>query len=69
MRFFCPVTRMFCKDLAWFGAYLATTDRVYIIHQDGRSPVHLYVDVCESAGGAITSIHVYHARFPASVQS
>ena len=59
----------FCKDLVWFGDYLPTIDGVYIIHQDGREPVHLYVDACESGCGAITSAHAYHARFPTSVQS
>ena len=71
----CPISGAFslspefCKDIAWFKCYLSTTDEVYIIHQEGRRPIHFYMDACESGCGAITTNHTYHARFPASVFS
>ena len=36
----------FCKDLTWFGRFLPTTDGTFLIHQDDRHPVHLYIDTC-----------------------
>ena len=38
-----------------------------LIHEDGRTPIPLYVDACESSCGALTMSHAYHATFSTSV--
>ena len=38
----------FHKDLAWFDRFLPTTDGTFLIYQDDRHPVHLYIDTCMS---------------------
>ena len=38
----------FCKDLAWFDRFLPTTDGMFLIHQNDRHLVHLYIDACMS---------------------
>ena len=34
----------FRKDLAWFDWFLPTTGGTFIIHQDDKNPVQLYID-------------------------
>ena len=53
----------FKMDVAWFSKYLPTTDRVFIIHEDDRVPVHLFVDACTSGCGAVTKWAAYHTQF------
>ena len=42
-------------------------DGVFIIHQDGRTLIHLYMDACQLGCGAITTNIVYHAMLSTSV--
>ena len=71
----CPSRGSFCLSpdfrnvLALFNSYLPTTDGIFLIHQEGKQPIHLYVDACESGCGAITTNYAYHAIFPTSVRS
>ena len=44
----------FHKDLAWFDQFLPTTDGTFIIHQDDRHLVHLYINACMS--GALSPV-------------
>ena len=57
----------FRKELAWFDCFLPTMDGTFIIHQDGRNPVQLYIDACMIGCRALTSGRVYHATFPPRV--
>ena len=34
----------FRKELAWFDRFLPTTDITFIIHQNDRHPVQLYIN-------------------------
>ena len=38
----------FKKDVNWFINYLAGTNSVFIMDQDLRSPIHVYVDGCNT---------------------
>ena len=39
------------KDVNWFINYLAGTNNVFIMDQDHRSPIHIYVDYAPHAVG------------------
>ena len=54
----------FKKDVAWFNKFLPATDGVFMIHEDDRVPVQLFVDACASGCGAITDRAAYHVQFP-----
>ena len=57
----------FHKDLDWFDRFLPNTDSTFIIHQDERHPVQLYIDACMSGCRARTAGRAYYAPFPARV--
>ena len=61
------LTQEFKKDLAWFHEFLSQTDGVYIIHQETRTPVPLYVDACSSSRGVLTGAEGYHSTFFTSI--
>ena len=61
------VSPEFRKDLAWFDQFLPTTDGTFIIHQDDRHPVQLYIDACMSGCRALTAGRAYHTTFPPRV--
>jgi hypothetical protein len=54
----------FRKDIAWFKHFLPATNGVFIIHEDTRPAVHVYVDSCMSGCGGCTSTAAYHAQYP-----
>ena len=43
-----PMSPEFRKDLAWFQQYLPCTNGVYLIHEESRTPIPLYVDAWTS---------------------
>ena len=51
----------FRKDLAWFDRFLPTMHGTFIIHQDDRNLVQLYIDACMSGCGALTAGRAYLA--------
>ena len=57
----------FHMDLAWFDQFLPTTNSTFLIHQDDRHLVHLYINACMSGCGALTAGRAYHATFPPRV--
>ena len=57
----------FKKDVAWFQTFLPVTDDVFLVHEDGRTPIPLYMDACESGCGDLTTSSAYHAMFPTNV--
>ena len=52
---YCTLSSEFHKDLAWFDHFLPTSCGTFLIHQDDRHPVHLYINACMSGCGAITA--------------
>ena len=40
----------FMKDVQWFATYLPITNGVYIMHDDNRVPLQVYVDACSTGG-------------------
>ena len=38
----------FREDLAWFQQYLPHTNGVFLIHEESRTPILLFVDLCTS---------------------
>ena len=57
----------FQKDLAWFHHFLPLTNGIFIIHEDNRTPVHIYVDSCSTGCGGLCGKEAYHARFLAGI--
>ena len=57
----------FKKDLAWFHQYLPCTNGVFLIHEESRTPIPLFVDACTSGCGAVTSDQAYHRVFPPQI--
>ena len=55
------------KDVNWFINYLAGTNNVFIMDQDHRSPIHIYVDICTTCCGAICQAEAYHSELPAAI--
>ena len=37
---------------------------MYLIHEESRTPIPLYVDACTSSCGAVTTSQAYHMAFP-----
>ena len=64
---FFTLSSEFRNDLAWFDRFLPTTDGTFLIHQDDRHLVHLYIDACMSGCGALTVGRDYHTTFPSRV--
>ena len=54
----------FKKDLHWFEVYLPHTNGIYLIHQDNRVQVEVFVDACTTCCSAICHPDAYHAEFP-----
>ena len=52
------------KDIGWFQAFLLKTNSVFILHNEPRDPVSLYVDVCTTGCDAICQDEAYHTQFP-----
>ena len=50
----------FRKDINWFYKYLATTNGIFMINQDTRQPVHMYIDACMTGRAALCQTEVYH---------
>ena len=44
---------------------MPSTNGVYVIHEESRSHIPIFVDACETGTGAICGHQVYHATFPA----
>ena len=71
----CPEQRRialspeFKKDVAWFNKFLPSVEGFFIIHEDDRVPVQLFVDACTSGCGAVTKMAAYHAQFPSHIVS
>ena len=65
----CPEQRSFTlssefrNDFAWFDHFLPTADGMFLIHQDERHLVHLYIDACMFGCGALTAGRAYHTTF------
>ena len=57
----------FQKDLNCFATYLPTSNRVYMIHEDDRVPIPLYIDACSTGAGAICLLEAYHMQFSPSI--
>ena len=57
------LSKEFQKDLNWFDVYLPSKNGVYIIHNNIRPPIPLYVDVCATGAGAICRQEAYHTEF------
>jgi hypothetical protein len=53
----------FRKDLRWFSAYVSSTNGVFMIHEDQRAPVNIYVDSCNSGGGGICEGQAYTHQY------
>ena len=53
------------KDLNWFYAHFLYTNGVFIIHEDDRSPITLYVDAC-SMGSFFVRIKPTMPSFPST---
>ena len=49
----------FRKDLRWFDTYLSSTNGVYMIQEEQRNPVDIYVDSCTTGGGGICAGQAY----------
>ena len=43
----------FQKYLNWFGAYLQSSNRLYIMHEGNRHPILLFINACATGAGAI----------------
>ena len=56
--------QLLCKYLSWFSAYLPSTNRVFIMHEDSQPPIPLFVEVCVVGVGAICWHQAYHIEFP-----
>jgi hypothetical protein len=57
----------FRKDIRWFQHYLSSTNGIFIIHQDDRPAVHVYVDSCLTGLGGCTAGAAYHSLYPEDV--
>ena len=57
----------FTTDVNWFINYLAGTNSVFIMDQDHRSPIHVYVDTCTTGCRAVCQAEAYHSESPASI--
>ena len=55
-----PLSPKFRKDLAWFQRYLPRTNGVFLIHDESRTPISLYVDACTSGCRVVTADQAYH---------
>ena len=62
-----PLPTCFHKNLHLFCRFLPTTDSIFIIHEDGRILVPVFVDACSTGFGRCTPIAAYPARFPHSI--
>ena len=40
---------------------------VFLIHEDSRIPLPLYVDACTTSCGAVTTTHTYYVAFPTHI--
>lgn len=54
----------FKKYLSWCQKYLARTNGVFIIDQDNRPPVHIYVDAHITGCGSLCQAKAYNSEFP-----
>ena len=54
------------NGIAWFLEYLPQKG-VYIIHEDHREPVHIFINACNSGACTLCQADVYHTQFPQSV--
>ena len=61
---FTHLSTEFKKDLAWFEGFLRHTDGVFIIHEDNRDPICLFVDTCTSGCRAVSNAEAYCMEFP-----
>ena len=50
-----------------FQVYLPCTNGIYLIHQDNRVPVEVFMDDCTTGCGAVCQPDVYYAKFPLQV--
>ena len=62
-----PLYPDFHKDLHWLCRFLTTTDDTFIIHEDGRIPVPVFVDACSLGCGGCTLTEAYHVHFPSTI--
>jgi len=58
----------FRKDLAWFEAFLPTTNGIFFIDNEHGSAEHVYVDSCLSGCGGIYRKEAYHHMFPQAIR-
>ena len=56
------------KDVNWFINYRAGTNGVFIMDNDHRSLIHIYIDACTTGCGAICQAEAYHSEFSAAIQ-
>ena len=54
----------FHKDLNWFRAYVQDSSGLYMIHEDTRPPIALFIDACATRAGTICGNQAYHTIFP-----
>ena len=54
----------FQKDVTWFQSFFPRIDCVFLIHEDTRVPIPLFVDACTSICRAVTTTEAYHVEFP-----
>ena len=43
------------KDLHWFSEYFLSTNGTYIIYEEARQPVNLFINVIDTGGGGVPS--------------
>ena len=61
-----PLSHEFHKYINWFKPYLRWTNGVYIIDEDHREPIHMFLDAC--ASGAIALLSVRGIQCPVFTQ-
>ena len=62
-----PLSHEFQHDIEWFKAYLPQSNEVYIMDEDGRKPIHMFVETCTEGAGTLCQSEEYHTQFSSSV--